>query len=119
MGIRVDAGQLGQASIALAFAGGRWQMPRKATSPDEISQIARVRTLLSVVGVAPSRELVVTIANGKKLTGHLVRDLVANKPGRKDSSRVYWGAITLATKDGNVEVDYLDIVWLQEAGRQR
>ena len=94
-------------------------MPRKATSPDEISQIVRVRTLLSVVGVVPSRELVVTMANGKKLTGHLVRDLLASKPGRKGSARVYCAAITLATKDGNVEVDYLDIVWLQEAGRQR
>lgn len=40
-------------------------MPRKATSPDEVSQIARVRTLLCEVGVIPSRELIVTIVNGK------------------------------------------------------
>ncbi len=92
-------------------------MARKATSPEEITQIARVRTLLSEVGVAPSPKIVVTLANGKKFTGQLVQDLVVNKPGEKESSRVYSGAITLATKEGDVEVDYLDVVWLQKALR--
>lgn len=93
-------------------------MPRKATSPEEIAQIARVHALLSDIGVAPSPHLVVTGANGKTFTGQLVRDLVVNKPGRKGRSRVYCAAITLATKDGQVEIDYLDVVWLQEARRQ-
>jgi hypothetical protein len=89
-------------------------VPRKASSPDEITQIARVHALLSDVGVAPSPEIVVTLANGKKLTGQLVQDLVVNKPGKKESSRVYSGALTLATKDGDIEIDYLDVVWLQK-----
>jgi hypothetical protein len=90
-------------------------VPRQASSPDEITQIARVHELLSEVGVAPSPELVVTLANGKKFTGRLVQDLVVNKPAKKGRSRVYSGAITLATRDGDVEIDYLDVVWLQKS----
>lgn len=89
-------------------------MPRNATSPEEIAQVARVHDLLCKVGVVPSPELVVTLASGKALTGQLVRALVANKSPRKGSFRLYCGAITLATKDGKVEIDYLDIVGLQK-----
>lgn len=92
-------------------------MARKATSPEEIGQIARVHALLSEVGVAPSPEIVVTLVNGTKFTGHLLQDRVVNRPGKAQSSRVYSGAMTLETKDGEVEIDYLDVVWLQKARR--
>ena len=90
-------------------------MSRKATSPEEVAQIARVHARLSDVGVAPPPNLVVTVASGKVFTGQLVRDLVVKKPGSKGRTRVYYGAITLATKSGNVDIDYLDIVCLQKA----
>jgi len=89
--------------------------PRKATSLQEIEQIARVHGLLCVVGVAPSPELMVTLARRERLTGLLVKNCVGSKLGRQGRPRAYSGALTLATEDGNVQIDYLDIVWLEKA----
>jgi hypothetical protein len=90
-------------------------MPRKATSPEEIEQIARVHGLLSNVGVAPSPKLMVTLASGKKFSGQLVKECVSSMPDRRGRSRVYSGVLTLETEDGSLQIDYLDIVWLQKA----
>ena len=91
-------------------------MPRKASSPEEIEQIARVYGLLSNVGVAPSPKLMVTLASGKKFSGQLVKECVSSMPERRGRSRVYSGILTLETEGGNVEINYLDIVWLQKSG---
>jgi hypothetical protein len=90
-------------------------MARQATSPEEIAQIARVRSLLSDVMLAPL-DVVVTRTNNKKIKGQLVRDLVVNRPG-KEGARVCYGVVTLATNDGKVEIDYLDIVWIEGASK--
>ena len=87
-------------------------MARQATSVEEIAQIARVRSLLSGVMLVPP-DVVVTRTNGKKIAGQIIRDLVVNKPGKKGGPRVCFGAITLATGHGEVEIDYLDIVLVE------
>ena len=100
--------------IGVILTGRR--MARQATSPEEIAQIARVRGLISDVMLS-LLDVVVTRTNNKKITGQLVRDLVVNKPVKKKGARVCYGVITLATKDGNVEIDYLDIVWIEGASK--
>lgn len=87
-------------------------MPRKATSPAEFEQMARVRTLLREFRFFPSPELRVTTATGKAYSGRLVRDHVGNNAGRGGRWTCY-GAIVLRTGAGNIEIDYLDIVWIE------
>ncbi len=83
-------------------------MARKASSVSELEQIARVHGLLHEIGTTPAPVLDVTTANGKAFRGQLLRDLVGNKQSGKGWSS--YGLITLATQDGTIEIDYLDIV---------
>jgi hypothetical protein len=93
-------------------------MARQATSPEERAQIARVRGLLSGVIFDLVPDVVVTGTNRKKTAGQLVRDVVVNKPGKSPAAaRVLSGVVTLATRHGNVEIDYLDIVWVEKASK--
>jgi hypothetical protein len=93
-------------------------MARQATSPQEIAQIARVRALLSVVIFAIPPDVVVTGTNRKKIAGQLVRDVVINKPGRKQGGpRLLSGVVTVSTRQGTIEIDYLDIVWVEKASK--
>lgn len=87
-------------------------MPRKATSPVEFEQIARVRTLLRGVRLFPSPDLRVITASQKTYAGQLMRDQVGNN-ARKGGQWSYYGAIVLLTGEGEVEIDYLDIVWVE------
>jgi hypothetical protein len=86
-------------------------MPRKASSVSEIAQIGRVHALLNDIGVAPSPYVEVVTASGKSYTGQLLRAVVGNTPRVGGWSS--YGAITLATERGKVEIDYLDIVTVQ------
>jgi hypothetical protein len=90
-------------------------MPRRATSPEEIAQIARVHALLGDIDVAPPPYLVVSLANGKTHEGQLL-DLRAGNTRKKDGSWFSFGAITLATGADKIEIDYLDIVSAQKGG---
>ena len=90
-------------------------MPRKATSPAEFDQIDRVRTLLRGFRLHPSPDLRVTTASQKTYTGQLVRDHVGNN-ARKGGQWAYYGAVVLLTGDGEVEIDYLDIVLVEPKG---
>ena len=93
-------------------------MARQATSPEELAQIARVRGLLSGVIFFIPPDVVVTGTNRKKIAGQLVRDVVVNKPGKKQGGPRMWsGVVTLATHHGNIEIDYLDIVWVERASK--
>ena len=94
-------------------------MPRKAASPEEIDQVGRVHGLLIDAGVVPTRELIVTLASGNKITGWLIKNFVGNKQERRDRLRTYFGVLTLATEGGDVDIDYLDIVWLQRVEERR
>ena len=87
-------------------------MPRKATSPAEFDQIDRVRTLLGGFRLHPSPHLLVTTAGQKTYAGQLVRDHVGNN-ARKGGRWAYYGAVVLLTDDGEVEIDYLDIVLVE------
>jgi hypothetical protein len=87
-------------------------MPRKATSPFEFEQIARVRTLLRGFSLYPSPELRITTATRKTYAGQLVRDHVGSN-ARKGTRLTYYGTIVLLTGDGEVEIDYLDIVLVE------
>lgn len=86
-------------------------MPRKATSPAEIEQIVRVRTLLRSFRLVPSADLHVMTTARKTCSGRLVRDHVGSSPTKR-GDRAYYGAIVLHTKAGEVEIDYLDVVWV-------
>jgi hypothetical protein len=90
-------------------------MPRKATSPAEFDQIDRVRTLLRSFRLHPSPDLRVTTASQKTYTGQLVRDHVWNN-ARKGGRWAYFGALVLLTSEGEVEIDYLDIVLIEPKG---
>ena len=90
-------------------------MPRKATSPAEFDQIDRVRTLLRSFRLHPSPDLRVTTAGQKTYTGQLVRDHVGNN-ARKGGRWAYYGALVLLTGEGEVEIDYLDIVLIEPKG---
>ena len=90
-------------------------MPRKATSPAEFEQIARVRALLRGFRLFPSPDLRVTTATQKTYAGKLVRDHVGNN-ACKGGRWIYYGTIVLLTAEGEVKIDYLDIVWV-EPGR--
>ena len=91
---------------------GPQTMPRKATSPSEFEQIARVRTLLRNFSLYPSPELRITTATQKTYAGQLMRDHVGSN-ARKGTRLTYYGAVVLLTEDGEVEIDYLDIVWVE------
>jgi hypothetical protein len=67
--------------------------------------------MLYAIGATPSPRLVVTTATGKAISGQLLRDEVGNKQTAKGWSS--YGSIWLATQDGKVEIDYLDIVIVQ------
>jgi hypothetical protein len=67
--------------------------------------------MLHLIGTNPSPRLVVTTANGKAFSGQLLRDVVGNKQTAKGWSS--YGSMCLATQDGKVEIDYLDIVTVQ------
>jgi hypothetical protein len=86
-------------------------MPRKATSPAEFDQIARVRSLLRGFRLVPSAELHVTTTARRTFVGHLVRDQVGSAATRR-GERAYYGSIVLLTRTGQVDIDYLDIVWI-------
>jgi hypothetical protein len=73
-----------------------------------VTQIARVHGLLHGIGTTPAPLIEVTTVNGKTFRGQLLRDLVGNKQSAKGWSS--YGSITLATQEGTVEIDYLDIV---------
>ena len=90
-------------------------MPRKATSLAEFDQIDRVRTLLRGFRLHPSPDLQVTTAGQKTYTGQLVRDHVGNN-GRKGGRWSYYGTVVLLTDNGEVEIDYLDIVLIEAKG---
>jgi hypothetical protein len=63
-------------------------------------------------------DVVVTGTNRRKTAGQLVRDVVVNKPGKKQGKPRLWsGVVTLATRHGNIEIDYLDIVWVERASK--
>jgi hypothetical protein len=90
-------------------------MPRKATSPTEFDQIDRVRTLLRSFRLHPSPDLLVTTAGKKTYAGQLVRDHVGNN-AQKGGRWFYYGAVVLLTDEGEVEIDYLDIVLIEPKG---
>jgi hypothetical protein len=90
-------------------------MPRKATSPAEFDQIDRVRMLLRGFRLHPSPDLRVTTAAQKTYVGQLVRDQVGNN-ARKGGRWAYYGTVVLLTDDGEVEIDYLDIVLIEPKG---
>lgn len=92
-------------------------MARKATSPEEMDQVARVHALLGDIRVAPPPRVSVTLANGKTHAGELVRLRVSNTP-KKDGSWSAGGVITLWTGEQNVEIDYLDIVTAQQDSKK-
>ncbi len=93
-------------------------MARQATSPEVLAQIARVRGLLSGVIFAIPPDVVVTETNRKKIAGQLVRDVVVNKPGKKQGEPRLWsGVVTTCDPHGNIEIDYLDIVWVERASK--
>jgi hypothetical protein len=87
-------------------------MPRRATSPEEIAQVARVHALLGGIDIAPPAYIVVTVATRKTQVGQLLQLRVGNTQ-RKDGSWFSYGAVTLATGTDKVEIDYLDIVWAE------
>lgn len=89
-------------------------MRRKATSPEELAQVARVHALLCGVNVARSPNLAVTVASGQTLTGQFVELHVRNSP-TKQGGCASQGMITLATPEGALHINYLDIVSLQSA----
>lgn len=88
-------------------------MRRRATSPEEVAQIARVHALLGDINVAPSPYLMVSLASGKTHEGQLL-ELRAGNTRKKDGSWFSFGAITLTTGDDKIEIDYLDIVSAQK-----
>jgi hypothetical protein len=90
-------------------------MPRKATSPAEFDQIDRVRMLLRGFRLHPSPDLRVTTVGQKAYVGLLVRDHVGNN-GRKGGRLAYYGSVVLLTDEGEVEIDYLDIVLIEPKG---
>jgi hypothetical protein len=90
-------------------------MPRKATSPAEFDQIDRVRMLLRGFRLHPSPDLRVTTAGRKTYVGRLVRDHVGSN-ARKGGSLAYYGSVVLLTDQGEVEIDYLDIVLIEPKG---
>ena len=90
-------------------------MPRKATSPAEFDQIDRVRTLLRGFRLHPSPNLQVTTAGKKTYVGQLVRDHVGSN-ARKGGRLAYYGSVALLTDEGEVEIDYLDIVTIEPKG---
>ena len=90
-------------------------MPRKATSPAEFDQIDRVRTLLRGFRLHPSPNLKVTTAGKKTYVGQLVRDHVGSN-ARKGGRLAYYGSVVLLTNEGEVEIDYLDIVLVEPKG---
>ena len=93
-------------------------MHRRATSPEELAQVARVHGLLSNIDVARSPHLAVTVATGKTLTGQFLRLHVRNTPMNAKKGLVSsQGAVTIATRDGELEINYLDIVSLQTVQR--
>jgi hypothetical protein len=87
-------------------------MPRKATSPAEFEQVARIRSLLGNLRLHPSPDLHVTTAGQKTYRGQLVRDQVGNN-ARKGGRWAYYGTVVLLTQEGEVEIDYLDIVLVE------
>jgi len=90
-------------------------VPRKATSPAEFDQIDRVRMLLRSFRLHPSPDLRVTTAGQKTYTGQLLRDHVGNN-ARKGGRWAYYGVLVLLTGEGEVEIDYLDIVLIEPKG---
>jgi hypothetical protein len=90
-------------------------MPRKAYSLAEFDQIDRVRMLLRNFRLHPSPDLLVTTAGQKTYTGRLVRDQVGSN-ARKGGRWAYYGAVVLLTGEGEVEIDYLDIVLIEPRG---
>ena len=89
-------------------------MHRKATSPEEFAQVARVHGLLCNIDVARSPYLAVTVATGKTFTGQFLRLHVRNTPMKaKKGLASSQGAVILATREGELEINYLDIVSLQ------
>jgi hypothetical protein len=87
---------------------------RKATSPEELAQVVRVQGLLADLDVARRPRLAVTTANFATRTGDLLRMEVRNT-GTKAGGRACQGALTLATPDGDVEINFLDIVSVSAA----
>ena len=87
-------------------------MPRKATSLVEFDQIDRVRTLLPGFRLHPSPDRRVTTAGAEGLhrpAGARPRRHNARKGGRW----AYYGALVLLTGEGEVEIDYLDMVLIE------
>jgi hypothetical protein len=72
----------------------------------------RVHRLLIETKFAPSPLLEVIMANGKAIFGQLLRAVVGNT--QNGSAWKSFGSMTLATEHGKIEIDYLDIVTLQE-----
>jgi hypothetical protein len=111
------------AKIALvedAVSKVRRPMRRQATSPEELAQLARVHGLLCNIDVFRSPHLAVTVATGKTLTGQFLRLHERNMPAKtKKGLLASEGEITLATQDGELEINYLDIVSLQTVQRPR
>ena len=91
---------------------GLGTMPRSATSPAELQQIGRVRGLLRGMRLIPSPQLQVTTANTRVHAGWLVRDQMGNN-AQQGGNWTYYGAITLLTETGEIEIDYLDIVLIE------
>jgi hypothetical protein len=89
-------------------------MHRKATSPEEFAQVARVHALLCGVNVVQSPQLAVTIASGQTHTGQFVQLQIRNTATRKGGCACH-GVITLATPEGELNINYLDVVSLQSA----
>jgi hypothetical protein len=89
---------------------------RKATSPEELAQVVRVHGLLSGIDVVRRRQLAVTTANFETRTGRPVRLQVRNTRDKAGhwSSR---GVLTLATEDGELEINFLDIVSVDAPAR--
>ena len=90
-------------------------MHRKATSPEELAQVARVHELFSDIDVARSPHLAVTVATGKTVTGQLLQLRVRNSPMKtKKGLLASQGAVTLAARDGELEINYLDVVSVKQ-----
>jgi hypothetical protein len=87
-------------------------MPRKATSFAEFEQIARVCALLRDLRLFPTPSLRVTTVSQRTYIGHLVHDQWGNN-ACKGGHWTYYGTIILQTESGQVEIDYLDIAWIE------
>jgi hypothetical protein len=86
-------------------------MRRQATSPLEIEQIKRVGAMLGST-VTVGTMVAVTTADGRTHIGKVVSHQSGGRLTQRGKVASHYGSIELATAACNVEINYLDVVYI-------